>query len=196
MESPLVYFRRYKDHRMKRQKAHKMEDIIAITLYAVICGAESWYEVEDFGKKKQPWLSSFLELPADIPSHDTFNRFYALADTKGLEECFGQWVASVANTASERVIAIDGKCLRGSRNGDGGSFIHMVSAWCNSSNIVLGQQKVYDKSNEITAIPLLLDALFTEGATITIDAMGCQKESHSAITSAVKKRQPNSLMGI
>ena len=176
MESPLVYFRRYKDHRMDRHKAHKMEDIIAITLAAIICGAESWYEVEDFGKARHGWLSTFLELPCGIPSHDTFNRFYALADTKGLEECFGQWVASVANVASERVIAIDGKCLRGSCKGNEGSFIHMVSAWCNSNNIVLGQQKVYDKSNEITAIPSLLDALFTEGATITIDAMGCQTE--------------------
>jgi predicted transposase YbfD/YdcC len=176
MESPLVYFRRYKDHRMDRRKAHKMEDIIAITLAAIICGAESWYEVEDFGKARQAWLSTFLELPSGIPSHDTFNRFYALADTKGLEECFGQWVSSIADIVSQRVIAIDGKCLRGSRKDGEDSFIHMVSAWCNSNNMVLGQQKVYDKSNEITAIPALLDALFTEGAVITIDAMGCQKE--------------------
>lgn len=121
-------------------------------------------------------VSTFLELPSGIPYHDTFNRFYAMADTASLEKCFGEWIASTANVASGRVINIDGKCLRGSRKGDGGSFIHMVSAWCNNSNVVLGQQKVYDKSNEITAIPSLLDVLFIEGATVTIDAMGCQKD--------------------
>jgi predicted transposase YbfD/YdcC len=176
MENPLVYFRQYKDHRMDRRKEHKLEDIIAITLSAVICGAESWYEVAEFGKRKQEWLSTFLELPGGIPSHDTFNRFYAMADTAALEKCFSEWVSASANVASGRVINIDGKCLRGSRKGDGNSFIHMVSAWCNSSNMVLGQQKVYDKSNEITAIPALLEILFIEGATITIDAMGCQKD--------------------
>lgn len=176
MNSPLVYFSGYKDHRMQRSQEHKMENIIAITLAAIICGAESWYEIEDFGKKKHAWLSTFLELPSGIPSHDTFNRFYAMADTASLEKCFNQWVASVANVSSGRVINVDGKCLRGSRKGDNDSFIHMVSAWCNNSNMVLGQQKVYDKSNEITAIPALLDAMFIEGSTVTIDAMGCQKE--------------------
>jgi len=176
MVSPLIYFRRYKDHHMSRQRAHKMEDIIAITLCAIICGAESWYEIEDFGKKKQEWLSTFLELPAGIPSHDTFNRFYAMADTRALEDCFGQWVSSIANNVSERIIAIDGKSLRGSNWQSGGGFVHMVSAWCNRYNIVLGQEKVYDKSNEINAIPALLDTLFIEGAVITIDAMGCQTE--------------------
>lgn len=176
MNSPIHYFQAYKDHRMNRRKEHKMVDIITITLAAIICGAESWYDVADFGKRKQSWLSTFLELPSGIPSHDTFNRFYAMADTAALEQCFGQWVTSIANVCADRVINIDGKCLRGSRKEEGGSFIHMVSAWCNSSNIVLGQHKVYDKSNEITAIPPLLEVLFIEGATVTIDAMGCQKD--------------------
>ncbi len=99
-----------------------------------------------------------------------------MADTVALEKCFSEWVSASANVALGRVINIDGKCLRGSRKGDGDSFIYMVSAWCNSSNMVLGQQKVYDKSNEITAIPALLEILFIEESTITIDAMGSQKD--------------------
>lgn len=165
-----------------------MEDIITITLAAIICGAESWYDVADFGKRKQSWLSTFLELPSGIPSHDTFNRFYSLADSAALEECFGQWVTSIANVCADRVINIDGKCLRGSRKEEGGSFIHMVSAWCNSSNIVLGQHKVYDKSNEITAIPPLLEVLFIEGATVTIDAMGCQKNIIMVLSKRIDKK--------
>lgn len=184
MHNPLAYFRSYKDHRMNRCKEHKMEDIIAITLAAIIGGAGSWYEIADFGKKKQAWLSTFLELPSGIPSHDTFNRFYAMADAEALEKCFEQWVAAVANAVSDRVINIDGKCLRGSRKEENGSFIHMVSAWCNNSNMVLGQRKVYEKSNEITAIPALLEVLFIEGSTITIDAMGCQKNIAQKIVEA------------
>lgn len=153
-----------------------MESIIAITLAAIICGAESWYDIEDFGKQKKDWLETFLDLSDGIPSHDTFNRFFAMADSAGLEECFRKWISSIAEKVEGRKINIDGKCLRGSRSSDEDSFVHMVSAWCNANGLVLGQQKVYDKSNEITAIPQLLDALFIEGAVITIDAMGTQKE--------------------
>ncbi|SDZ73079.1 Predicted transposase YbfD/YdcC associated with H repeats [Arachidicoccus rhizosphaerae] len=174
--APLTYFRGYKDHRMKRKQVHKLDTIIAITLAAIISGAESWYDIEDFGIKKQRWLGQFLDLSGGIPSHDTFNRFFAKADSAALEQCFSEWVSSIASTLNDRVISIDGKCLRGSRVDSEGSFIHMVSAWCNESNLVLGQQKVYEKSNEITAIPKLLDALFIDGAIITIDAMGTQKE--------------------
>lgn len=172
----LAYFRGYKDHRMERKQVHKMETIIAITLAAIISGAESWYDIAEFGKMKKEWLSRFLDLSGGIPSHDTFNRFFAMADSASLESCFREWVSSIAGTLNDRVINIDGKCLRGSREGEESSFIHMVSAWCNSSNLVLGQQKVYEKSNEITAIPKLLDALFIDGAVLTIDAMGTQKE--------------------
>lgn len=174
--APLAYFRGYKDHRMKRKQVHNLDTIIAITLAAIISGAESWYDIEDFGIKKQAWLAQFLDLSEGIPSHDTFNRFFAMADSAALEKCFSDWVSSIASTLNDRVISIDGKCLRGSRVDSESSFIHMVSAWCNESNLVLGQQKVYEKSNEITAIPKLLDALFIEGAVITIDAMGTQKE--------------------
>ena len=174
--APLAYFRGYKDHRMKRKQVHKLETIIAITLAAIISGAESWYDIADFGRRKERWLGQFLDLSGGIPSHDTFNRFFAMADSAALEKCFGEWVSSIASRIKDRVISIDGKCLRGSRVTSEGSFIHMVSAWCNESNLVLGQQKVYEKSNDITAIPKLLDALFIEGAVITIDAMGTQKE--------------------
>ena len=174
--TPLAYFRGYKDHRMERKQVHKMETIIAITLAAIISGAESWYDIAEFGKMKKEWLVQFLDLSGGIPSHDTFNRFFAMADSSALESCFREWVSSIASTINDRVINIDGKCLRGSREDEQDSFIHMVSTWCNSSNLVLGQQKVYEKSNEITAIPKLLDVLFIEGAVITIDAMGTQKE--------------------
>lgn len=106
-----------------------------------------------------------------------------MADSAALEKCFADWVSSIASTLSDRVINIDGKCLRGSRINSESSFIHMVSAWCNESNLVLGQQKVYEKSNEITAIPKLLDTLFIEGAVVTIDAMGSQKEITKRIIS-------------
>lgn len=178
----LSYFRSYKDHRINRKKVHKLDTIITITLAAIISGAESWYDVEEYGHQKQQWLGQFLDLSAGIPSHDTFNRFFAMADSAALEQCFLDWVSSIASRINARVINIDGKCLRGSNLRSEGSFIHMVSAWCNESNLVLGQQKVYEKSNEITAIPNLLDAIFIEGAVITIDAMGTQKEIAQKIT--------------
>jgi predicted transposase YbfD/YdcC len=115
-----------------------------------------------------------------------------MADVKALESCFGEWVSSIANSVSERVIAIDGKSLRGSRRQSNAAFIHMVSAWCNSHNIVLGQQKVYDKSNEITAIPTLLETLFIEGAVVTVDAMGCQ----TAIATKIVKGKADYILAV
>jgi predicted transposase YbfD/YdcC len=142
----------------------------------VICGAEDWYDIEDYGKEKYEWLKTFLDLSDGVPSHDTYNRFFSFANPEALEGCFEDWINAIANLSEGRIISIDGKTLRGSKGADRDTFIHMVSAWCNANNLVLAQQKVDDKSNEITAIPVLLELLVLKGCIITIDAMGCQKE--------------------
>jgi len=145
--------------------------------------------MEDFGKAKLSWLKTFLKLPEGIPSHDTFNRVFSLLDPKKLGECFLQWTRAVFRTTEGEVISIDGKTICGSRDNGKKSIVHMlalcaahvVSAWAEVNNIVLGQLKVDDKSNEITAIPELLKLLVLKGCIVTIDAMGCQKDIASQI---------------
>jgi predicted transposase YbfD/YdcC len=176
MESPMKYFAAMEDYRKQGYVKHKMINIIAISIAAVICGAEDWYDIEDYGKEKYEWLKTFLDLSDGVPSHDTYNRFFSFANAEALEGCFEDWINAIANLSEGRIISIDGKTLRGSKGADRDTFIHMVSAWCNANNLVLGQQKVDDKSNEITAIPVLLELLVLKGCIITIDAMGCQKE--------------------
>jgi len=162
------------DHRIERRKAHLLTDIIVITMAAVICGAENWNQIEMFGKSKHDWFKTFLKLPNGIPSHDTFNRFFAVLDPDKFENVFREWVKSISKKITNEVISIDGKTIRGAKEHGNKSPIHMVSAWANSNNLVLGQLKVNEKSNEITAIPELLDAIFIKDCIITIDAMGCQ----------------------
>lgn len=193
----LGYLSGMKDLRIERKKLHQLEDIVFITIAAVISGAESWNEIELFGKQKKPWLSSFLTLPNGIPSHDTFNRFYASLDSVEFEKVFTAWVQSLVSKYPGDIVAIDGKTVRGSRGKGFHSATHIVSAWSNSNQMIIGQVKVEEKSNEITAIPELLDALLIEGSIITIDAMGCQKEIAKNIRSkkaeyilAVKENQP------
>ena len=181
MVSPLQFFAGIKDPRLERTKDHLLLDIIFITIAAVICGAETWNDIEAFGKAKQEWLKSFLKLPNGIPTHDTFNRVYAALDSKELGQCFLSWTQSVTKLTAGEVVSIDGKALRGSRDQGKKSIVHMVSAWAGTNNIVLGQQKVDSKSNEITAIPPLLAVLVLKGCIVTIDAMGCQKDIASAI---------------
>jgi predicted transposase YbfD/YdcC len=181
MESPLQFFAGLKDPRVERTKDHLLEDIIMITIAAVICGAESWYDIEEFGQQKEAWLKKFLKLPNGIPTHDTFNRFFAALEPKELGQCFLEWTQSVVRLTKGEVIGIDGKTLRGSYDQGSKSMVHMVSAWASTNNLVLAQQKVEDKSNEITAIPALLEVLALSGCIVTIDAMGCQKEIASAI---------------
>jgi predicted transposase YbfD/YdcC len=164
------------DHRIDRKKAHLLEDIIVITMAAVICGAENWNQIEMFGKLKSPWFKSFLKLPNGIPSHDTFNRFFSLMDPDKFELIFKDWVQKISEKIKGEVISIDGKTIRGAKSHGSKSAIHMVSAWASNNNMVLGQVKVNEKSNEITAIPELLESLFVEDCVITIDAMGCQSE--------------------
>lgn len=172
----MKYFAAMEDYRKQGYVKHKMINIIAISIAAVICGAEDWYDIEDYGKEKYEWLKTFLDLSEGVPSHDTYNRFFSFANPQALERCFEDWINAIANLSEGRIISIDGKTLRGSKGTGRDNFIHMVSAWCNANNMVLAQQKVDDKSNEITAIPVLLELLVLKGCIITIDAMGCQKE--------------------
>ena len=176
MRSPIDYFSEIEDPRIDRTKDHLLADIIFITIAAVICGAETWNDIANYGKSKSSWLKQFLELKNGIPSHDTFNRLYSAIDPKQFEMCFLKWVKSVSDITEGEVVSIDGKTIRGSRHHGGKSLVHMVSAWAHKNNLSLGQIKVGDKSNEITAIPKLLDVLALKGCIVTIDAMGCQKE--------------------
>lgn len=172
----LIYFSRLEDPRLDRKKRHSLLDLIAITVCAVIAGADAWTDVEEFGKAKEAWLRTFLKLPNGIPSHDTFGRFFSLLDPVAFQECFIGWVRAL-HEAIQGVVAIDGKTARRSHDASQGkSAIHLVSAWATESGIALGQVKVDDKSNEITAIPELLKQLQLRGCLVTIDAMGCQRD--------------------
>jgi len=165
------------DPRVERTKLHKLEDILTIALCAVLCGAESWVDIADFGRAKEAWLRTFLDLPHGIPSHDTFGRLFAVLDPRGFERCFQSWVNNLAGSSEGKLIAIDGKTLRRSLDrASGKAAIHMVSAWVHENHAVFGQIRTEDKSNEITAIPQLLEMLNLKAATVTIDAMGCQKD--------------------
>ena len=170
------HFESLPDPRIDRQKLHKLIDIISISICAALCGAEGWTDVEEFGKAKKDWFQTFLELPNGIPSHDTFGRFFSLLDPQAFQDTFLQWVQSVNDLFKGQVVAIDGKCLRRSHDhGKGKAAIYMVSAWATANQLVLGQVKTDEKSNEITAIPKLLRALEVKGCIVTIDAAGCQK---------------------
>ena len=165
------------DPRIDRTKQHKLLDIVVITICAVICGADDWVAVEIFGKAKHDWLKQFLDLPNGIPSHDTFGRVFGALDPEQFQSCFLNWINAVSEITQGQVIALDGKTLRRSHDKTlGKKAIVMVSAWATANGLVLGQRKVDEKSNEITAIPELLQVLEISGCIITIDAMGCQKE--------------------
>lgn len=171
----MSFFENLEDPRIERHKKHLMLDIIGISICGVICGADSWNEIEEYGIMKKDWLSTFLVLPNGIPSHDTFNRLFGNLCPEQFEKCFGDWVNSISDLIIGQLISIDGKTIRGAKI-NGRSPIHMVSAWSSENDLVLGQIKVEEKSNEITAIPKLLEALIIDNAMITIDAMGTQKE--------------------
>ncbi len=172
------------DPRMENKCDHKLIDIIAITICAVICGADDWNAIESFGKAKQGWFEGFLELPNGIPSHDTYRRLFSMLSPKAFKEFFTNWVRDVADLV-EGVIAIDGKTLRRSHDRrNGKKAIPMVSAWSSANRMVLGQVKTDEKSNEITAIPELLKVLSVKGCIVTIDAMGCQKNIAKQIIDA------------
>lgn len=175
--SIIHHFSNIEDPRINRQKKHQLQDIFFITLCAVICGADNWVAIEEFGKAKENWFTELLGLSHGIPSHDTFGDVFAAINTEQFSECFSKWVADLANLTEGEVIAIDGKCLRRSIDKAAKkAAIYMVSAWAQQNSLVLGQVKVDDKSNEITAIPKLLSRLNIAGSVVTIDAMGCQKK--------------------
>jgi predicted transposase YbfD/YdcC len=164
------------DPRRERTKLHQLVDILVIAVCATICAAETWEEIAEFGQAKESWFRKFLALPNGIPSHDTFRRVFLLINPKKFQESFLGWIRAVTHLTDGEVIAIDGKAVRGARSPDGKEGLRMVSAWAAEQRLVLGQLKTEAKSNEITAIPLLLELLELKGCIVTIDAIGCQTE--------------------
>jgi predicted transposase YbfD/YdcC len=171
------HFGQVRDPRIERTKRHKLIDLLVIAICAAICGAEDWVAVAAFGRAQEEWLRTFLELPNGVASDDTFRRVFARLDPDELQRGFLSWVQAVFEVSAGQVVPIDGKALRHSYDRQAGrGAIHMVSAWASANHLVLGQVKVDDKSNEITAIPALLRLLHLKGCIVTIDAMGCQTD--------------------
>ena len=201
-EQPLstisAHFANLEDPRTGPAVRHQLMDVLVIAICAVICGADTWVEVEQFGHSKQQWLQEFLELPNGIPSHDTFGRIFALLDVEQFAHSFASWTHAIHTVTQGQVIAIDGKTVRRSHDNQlGKRAIHLVSAWATENHISLGQVQTEEKSNEITAIPELLRLLDVSGCIVTIDAMGCQREiAHQIVQQqadyilAVKENQP------
>ncbi len=183
-DSLLAHFAQMEDPRSDLGKRHQLLDIIVIAICAVLCGADDWPSVELFGESREAWLRGFLPLPHGIPSQYTFRRVFEILDPAQFRACFRAWVDDAITLTRGQVIPIDGKTLRRSHDRQvGQAAIHMVSAWSTANRLVLGQVKVADKSNEIPAIPDLLELLDIAGCIVTIDAIGCQQ----AIASTVKR---------
>ena len=179
------HFGKIPDRRVVTRSSHKLVDIIAVAILAILCGADGWVGIETYGKAKEEWLSTFLELPNGIPSHDTFGRVFSQLEPEILERNFQAWIKVIADKIGLEVVAIDGKSLKGSYDRENSlKPLVMVSAWSSRHKLVLGQVAVEQKSNEITAIPVLLEQLDLKGAIITIDAMGTQKAIAQQIQSA------------
>ena len=195
--SLVEHFGNLEDPRRDQGKRHQLLDIIAMTVCAVVGGAEGWSDVELFVKCKYEWFQGFLDLPNGVPCSDTFARVFTRIDPEQFQDCFMDWVSSISRLTQGQVIAVDGKTLRRSHDRNSGkAAIHLVSAWATENSLVLGQTKVDEKSNEITAIPELLSLLDLSGCIVTIDAMGCQKKIAQQIVSqdadyvlAVKENQ-------
>ena len=201
---PLIFhFSDLEDPRNDNRR-HLLLDIIVIAICAAICGADTWTDVELFGQAKEQWFRKFLELPHGIPSHDTFGRVFALIDPEQFQACFRDWIAAVEERTEGEIIALDGKQLRRSHDkAEGKKAIYMVSAWASENSLVLGQQKVDDRSNEITAVPQLLEMLEVSGCIVTTDAMNCQLETAKKVIEndadyvfVVKDNQPRLLEAI
>jgi predicted transposase YbfD/YdcC len=194
----MAHFEALDDPRLDRTRKHNLLDIVALAICAVISGADSWVEVEAYGNAKHDWLQRFLQLPNGIPSHDTLGRVFAAINPEQFQRCFTNWMAELGERLGLRQIAIDGKTLRGSHDRAKGKVaLHLISAWAVENHLTLGQEAVDPQSNEITAIPKLLALLDLEGALVTIDALGCQKEIAEQIVEqggdyvlAVKENQP------
>jgi predicted transposase YbfD/YdcC len=175
-------FGNLRDPRALHSILHKLLDILVITICAVICGADNFVEIAEYGKEKEEWLKTFLELGNGIPSVDTFERLFARLKPEALQICFISWMEAVHECTDGEFINVDGKTLRGAKEaGNKRSLIHMVSVWSAPQHLVLGQKKVGEKSNEITAIPSLREKLMIRGCIVSIDAMGCQTEIANTI---------------
>jgi len=200
LESIEEHFNNLEDPRRDtKNKYHLFSDILAIAICGAICGANYWTGIAAYGRAKESWLRTFLELPQGIPSHDTFNDIFMKIKPEQFEKCFISWVNAITHLMPGEVISVDGKTLRRSHDkANSKTAIHMVSAWSTSNAVVLGQFKTHEKSNEITAIPMLLEMLSIEKSLVTIDAMGCQKKIAESILNqeadyllAVKENQPS-----
>ena len=193
-----THFAKLTDPRIERTKLHSLLDMVFIALCATICGAEGWADVERFGKSKRDWFARFLSLENGIPSHDTFGRVFARLDTQEFQTCVHNWLLNLGLLLKDHGVSIDGKTLRRSFDAaTGKSALHVVSAWASQLRICLGQVAVDGKSNEITAVPKLLELLELTGAVVTLDAMHCQKDTTAAIRAkkadyviTVKANQP------
>lgn len=172
--SLIEQFKDLPDPRVNRTKDHDLIDILVIAICTLLCAGEGFNDMEDFGKAKEDWFKTFLTLRNGIPSHDTFNRVFAAIDPEQFLRCFLDWTQTLRSAISQEIVALDGKALRRALNSDR-SVKYVVSAWAEDNGLVLGQLKVDDKSNEITALPQLLRALELSGCIVTVDAMGCQK---------------------
>lgn len=171
------HFEALKDPRTGRMVNHYLLDILIIAICGVICGADDWVAMAEFGRAKEKWFQRFLDLPNGIPSHDTFRRVFMQLDPQTFQACFASWMQAISRLSQGEIVPIDGKCLRRSHDRtDGKAAIYMVSAWAATNRLVLGQLKTAEKSNEITAIPELLRGLALTGCIVTIDAIGCQTE--------------------
>jgi predicted transposase YbfD/YdcC len=170
-------FGQIEDPRIERTKKHLLIDIVALTLFAIMSGAQTFDEIELFGKLHEKWLKQYLQLPNGIPSHDTINRLLSTLDPQVLQTAFVDWISKVKGYVNKNVIAIDGKTMKGSHQSSKGlKALHILSAYSCANGLSLGQLKVDGKTNEITVIPQLIEQLAIDGAIITIDAMGCQRE--------------------
>lgn len=178
-------FRTITDPRLERQKHYSLEAILVITVCALLCDCDTFVDIADFAEDHEEWFKRFLELPDGTPSHDTIGRVLALINPVEFENIFFKWVQQTFKIQAGEVIAIDGKTMRGSqKKGVKGSGVHMVSAWASQAGIVLGQIPIAEKSNEITAIPKLIEMMDIKNCTVTIDAMGCQR----GIVETIKKK--------
>lgn len=186
------YFSDLPDPRVDRTKKHQLGDILVIALCAVVCGADSWDEVEAFGEAKEGWLKGFLDLPNGIPSHDTFYRVFARLDPEAFGKCVAGWMGAVCEAAGLRHVAIDGKAVRAAPGNTFSGCLHLVSAWAAENRLILGQRQVADGSHEIAAIPDLLRVLELRGALVTLDAAGCQK----AIAEQVREQGGDYLLAV
>ena len=182
-KSLLDHFEHLPDPRISRTRYHDLIDVLVIAVCTLLCGGETFNDMEDFGHAKLDWFRSFLSLRNGIPSHDTFNRVLAALDPKGFLECFLSWTESLRRAIPQEIVALDGKALRRALD-EAQSIQYIVSAWAEGNGLVLGQLKVADKSNEITAVPELLRVLELGGCIVTLDAMGCQKKIAQEIIEA------------